>query len=178
MFETDYTSTKNGELLPEGRYECVIKQAHINATKGGALYFSVRLVVRNDVPQKYQNKNIYHTIWQKKPDRQTEDDKKVDGYSFKQLMNLCEMAGLPGGKSYETLNDLGTDLLGRPVQAEIIHDTYQDKKSERVKWFSKTAYPDCKHTDKAQTGVSAGSAQPTDSASVDIFVDDDGDLPF
>ncbi len=176
MFETNYTNTNGSELLPKGKYEFIIKQANINATKGGTLYFSVRLVVRNDVPQKYQNKNIYHAIWQKKPDRQTEDDKKVDGYSFKQLMNLCETAGLPGGKSYETLNDLGADLVGRAVQAEIIHDTYQDKTSEKVKWFSKTAYPDCKHTDKAQ--MNTATASRTDTSGIDAFVDEDGDLPF
>ena len=175
MFETNYSTVSN-ELLPAGKYEFVIKQANVMATPGDTLYFSVRLVVRNDVPQKYQNKNVYHAIWQKKPDRQTEDDKKVDGYSFKQLMNLCETAGLPGGKSYETLNDLGEDLIGRPVQAEIIHNEWNGNVSEKVKWFSKTAHPDCKHTDKAQTNTAAVSR--TDTSGTDAFVDEDGDLPF
>ena len=121
-----------------------------------------------------KNKNVYHAIWQKKPDKQTEDDKKVDGYSFKQLMNLCEASGLPGGRSYETLNDLGEDLIGRPVQADIIHDTYQDKTNEKVKWFYNTKYTECKHVDKTpQT-----SFEPAGSDGVSIAVTADDDLPF
>lgn len=175
MFETDY-STNSSALLPAGKYEFIIKSAHISATQGGTLYFSVRLVVRNDVPQKYQNKNIYHAIWQKKPDKQTEDDRKVDGYSFKQIMNLCEMAGLSSGKSYNTINDMGDDLIGKPVQAEIYHDTWNGKTSEKVKWFYKTNHPDCRHADAEPARPDQSLGSPADI--VGQYIDDDGDLPF
>ena len=118
-FSTAYESR---ELIPEGEYECIILSAFLNATQSGTQYFSVRMVVRNDVPQSYKNKNIYHAIWQRKPDKQTAQDKMVDGFSFRQLMNLCRAAGIAKGRSYETLDELGRDLKGKCIRVTIGHD--------------------------------------------------------
>lgn len=176
-FSTTYDESKEYELLPEGDYECMIISARENATPGGYVYFGVRLVIRNDVPQNHQNRNIYHSIWEKKPENQTEDDKKVGGYSFKQLMNLAQNAGLPSGKSYETLNEMGEDLRGKCVIACVEHHEWKEKTSVRVKWFNKTKYPECKHTLK----TSANSSQTPPAASAEgkmITILSDGDLPF
>ena len=103
MFDVDY---ENESLLPEGDYECIIKCAFVTATNGNypREYFSVRFVIRNDVPQKYQNKIIFHAFWCKNQDKQTEDDRKTGGFSYKQVMNLCKGAGVPKGKSFKDLN--------------------------------------------------------------------------
>ncbi len=171
-FSTNYTV--GDSIIPEGNYECVVSSAYVSATQGGSLYFSVRLIVRNDVPQSYQNKNIFHSIWQKSPEKQTEDDAKVDGYSYKQLMNLAEMAGIPKGKGYETLDELGKDLEGKCVMAAVGHSEWKGKVSAKVKWFNRTKYPECKHTfkspDQTQTAVSTANSS--------IDVPDDDDLPF
>ena len=80
MFDVDY---ENESLLPEGDYECIIKGAFVTATNGNIPreYFSVRFVIRNDVPQKYQNKVIFHAIWWRKEDKKTEDERKIGGFS-------------------------------------------------------------------------------------------------
>ncbi|MBQ1777864.1 MAG: DUF669 domain-containing protein [Acutalibacteraceae bacterium] len=171
MFETNYSNIGGGETLPEGKYECVIQKAFVNA-KGRTLFFQVTLIVRNDVPQAYQNRRIFHAIWQKKAENQTADDKKTDGYSFKQLMNLCESAGLPGGKSYRDLNELGSDLVGRAVQVDIVHDEWNGKISEKVKWCYRTNYPDCRHVLPQE----AAPAQADGGTAAVVTADDD--LPF
>lgn len=167
-FSTNYEA----DNIPEGNYECIIKQAGVTATPGGTLYFSVRFVVRNDVQQKYQNRNIFHTIWQKKPEKQTEEDKSVDGFSYKQLMNLCQYAGLPSGKSYDSLNDLGEDLKGKCVLINVKYQEWNGKTNTNI-WCSNTKKTDCKHIDKSpnQTPVNT-------TATVDEPVDSDDDLPF
>lgn len=169
-FSTNYEA----DNIPEGNYECIIKQAGVKATSGGTLYFSVRFVVRNDVQQKYQNRSIFHSIWQKKPEKQTEEDKSVDGFSYKQLMNLCQYAGLPSGKSYDSLNDLGEDLKGKCVLINVKYQEWKGKPQINI-WCSETKNPDCKHIDKTQN-LSYEPVSSTANADVDISADDD--LPF
>lgn len=167
-FSTNYEA----DNIPEGNYECIIKQAGVTATPGGTLYFSVRFVVRNDVQQKYQNRSIFHTIWQKKPEKQTEEDKSVEGFSYKQLMNLCQYAGLPSGKSYDSLNDLGEDLRGKCVLINVKYQEWNGKPQINI-WCNKTKNPDCKHVDKTQNQTPVNT-----TATVDEPVNSDDDLPF
>lgn len=174
-FSTNYQEIEN--LIPEGAYECVIRSAFVNATPGGALYFSVRLTVRNDVPQQCQNRNIYHAIWQKNKEKQTEDDKKVDGYSYKQLMNLCQAAGIEKGKSYETLDDLGEDLKGKCILVTVEHNEWNGKTSVRIKWTNRTKHPECKHIFQNNASLVQPTA-PTAGGGEVVDVEDDGDLPF
>ena len=178
-FETSYSY--EDELFPEGDYECIIASAEETSTMNGYTYFSVKLTIRNDVAQNCQNRNFYHAIWERKPEKQTENDKKVGGYSFKQIMNLAQAAGLPNGKAYETLNDLGADLNNRCVVASIVHSEWNGKVSAKVKWFNSTKHPDCKHEVKKVTNptvqtYAAGNDQGTDQGT--YVIPNDGDLPF
>ena len=170
MFTTDY---ENESLLPEGDYECIVKGAFVTATNGNypKEYFSVRLVIRNDVPQSYKNKIIFHAIWRKNPDKQTEDDKKIGGYSYKQIMNLCKGVGVPKGKSFKDLNELGELITGKCCLVHIVHDTWQGKTNERVAWTNETKYPNCTHTFPAKNEPPTSTAVVTDETS-------DEDLPF
>ena len=170
-FSTNYETR---DILPEGEYECMILSAFLNATQGGTQYFSIKMVIRNDVPQNHQNRFIYHAIWQRKPEKQTEEDKMVNGFSFKQLMNLSRAAGIPKGKSYNTLDDLGTDLKGKCIRVTLGHDEWNGEKRERVKWSNETKYPDCRH--QLPAGDKAGEQQAQGSA--EGFIDTDDDLPF
>lgn len=173
-FTTNY---ENKNLLPEGEYECIIAGAFLNATnsKRPTEYFSVRFVVRNDVAQKYQNKNIFHAIWRRKPENRTKDDEAVDGFSYKQLMSLSRAAGLPNGKSYDSLNDLGADLKGKCVLVTIEHTEYNGETRESVKWTNETKYPNCQHIFKNAVTQTNTRTAPE---GLDDIIDDDDDLPF
>lgn len=166
-FSTNY---EQNTLLPEGDYECIIKAAYLTATKGGTEYFSVRFIIRNDVPQKYQNKNIFHAIWKKR--EPTADDNKVEGFSYKQLMNLAKSAKLPKGKNYETLNEFGEDLVGKCVKVVIEHNEYNGETQEKVRYTAETKYPDCKHAFKATEPLQEVQTKTDEEVSVD------DDLPF
>lgn len=191
-FSTNYDDL-GSSLLPEGKYECIVKDAFPSETKKGTPYLDIRLVIRNDVEQKYQNKYIFHSIWKKK--EPSEQDKQVDGYSFKQLMSLANAAGLPSGKSYASVEELCKDFVGKCVNAETEHDEYDGKTNVRVKYCNKTEYPECKHVFKEAPAAADSNtyqkpkqdafAQPaTVRTPSDINLDDfeeiigDGDLPF
>ena len=176
MFETNYSELPDN-LLPEGEYECVIKSAFVNATSGGTLYYSVQFIVRNDIPDEYHDRRIYHKIWMKKEINQTEADKKIGGFSYKQIMNLCRAAGLENGKSYESLDDLGKDLESKCVLVTIGISEYNGSKRNVVKWTNSTKYPNCKHNVK-ETAPQNYSAKNTANEAEYIEMPDDGDLPF
>lgn len=169
-FSTNYETR---DILPEGEYECMILSAFLNATQGGTQYFSIKMVIRNDVPQNHQNRFIYHAIWQRKPEKQTEEDKMVDGFSFKQLMNLSRAAGIPKGKSYNTLDDLGADLKGKCIRVTIGHNEFNGETREQVKWSNLTKFPSCKHKMPVTNAEPALKVQEVSESSID-----DDDLPF
>lgn len=191
-FSTNYENIGN-ELLPEGKYECVIKDAFPSETRKGTPYLDIRLVIRNDVEQKYKNKYIFHSIWKKK--EPSEQDKQVDGYSFKQLMSLANAAGLPSGKNYASVEELCKDFVGSCVNVETEHDEWDGKINVRVKYCNKTEYPECKHVFKEAAAPADSNtyqkpkqdafAQPsTVQTPPNVDLDDfeeiigDGDLPF
>ena len=195
-FTTNYDDVGTGsDILPEGSYECVIKSAALSTTKNGTAFFDVRFVIRNDVSQKYQNKYIFHSIWKKK--EPSEADKQVDGFSFKQVMALAMAVKIPAGKNYADLDEMGKDLVGKPVLVDIYHDTYNGQTNVRVKYVNESKYPDCKHVYKEAAPAANGqtyaqkpqqqfasAAVPTAPTAVTADLSDfeevisDSDLPF
>lgn len=195
-FTTNYDNVGTGsDLIPEGEYECVVKTAALNRTSQGKPYFDVRLVIRNDVSQKFANRYIFHSIWKKK--EPSDADMQVEGFSFAQIMALAKAAQLPAGKSYAGIDEMGKDLIGKPVRVTIEHSTYNDKTNERVKYVNETKYPDCKHVFKESAPAAnnqsyaqrpqqqfASAAVPTaptaQTADLSDFeeVISDSDLPF
>lgn len=150
-FSTNYENI-GGELLPAGKYECIVKDAVPASTKNGTPYLDIRFVIRNDVDQKYQNKYIFHSIWKKK--EPSAQDKQVDNYSFTQLMNLANAVKLPSGKDYASVEELCKDFVGKCCNVEIEHNEYNGQTRERVKFCNQTSFPECKHVFKT-----AGSSQ-------------------
>ena len=59
-FKVDYDAANN--LVAPGSYECRIVEAFTNATSGGTLFFSVRMVIREDVEQPHKGRIIFHRI--------------------------------------------------------------------------------------------------------------------
>ena len=148
-FTTNNDTTGAGsDLLPAGTNECLVKSSSMNVSKKGTEYFDVRFVIRNDVQQKYQNKYIFHSMYRRKEDRLTEADKQVDGFSFKQIMALAEHAHIPIGKNYTTLDDLGKDIINKPMLVEVAHKEWGGEDHVVVKFVNETKYPDCKHVYK------------------------------
>jgi len=157
-YSVNYGEAAEGsDLIPEGEYECIIKYAGEDATKGGTMYMGVTLVVRNDVDQPCKNKYIWHHIWQKK--EPSPADLACSGYSSKQINAVSKAAKLPNGKSYDTLSDWADELKNKIVRVTVEHEEYQGKTNARVKWINESKCPDCRHKWKGADDI-AGEAEP------------------
>lgn len=187
-FKNDYSQANAGSSLkPEGYYECIIMAVEERATKNGKMGLNFTLLIRNDVAgQRYGNARLFHTIWKKKDPTQL--DMQVNGYNFGQLMALGKAACLPDGKDYEGLKQYCEDLLNKCVRVKLEHESNPDYKNgepqERLREFSPTNYPECKHIFKqaANTNGFASSNpgvvnSPAQSTYTPAYVTDDG-VPF
>ena len=187
-FSTDYTEVSSFDLIPKGEYEVIIKGIEERTTQNGATGLNLTLLIRNDVEQKYQNRFIFHTLWKRK--EPTSQDMQVQGYSFKQIMSLAKAANLPSGKSYETVNDLCTDMVGRVVRVKLDHEKYNGEDRERVKFINESHFPECKHVYKDKPAVSSDTVaqkpveqfagQTAALGNLDDFEEilGDGEVPF
>lgn len=180
-FKVDYDSANN--LIAPGSYECRIVEAFTNATSGGTLFFSVRMVIREDVEQPHKGRIIFHRIWRKK--EPTAEDMTVDGYSFKQLMSLCRAAQLPNGKSYASLDELGNDLAGRDLKVTVEHEfnDYRGETEVKVKWLNKTEIVQSTAQStpplaRSKKGSVSDLALNNENTSGDFTPVDDNDLPW
>ena len=160
--ELFYDESQYSNILPEGKYECTVNKVTESTTKGGTLYINVEFIIRKDVAQKYGGKHIFYPIFQRKKEKQTKDDEKVNGFSYKMLMNLCRAAGLQSGTKYKSLNELFEDLKGKNVNVQIEHDEYNGAVQEKVKYVNAPQVPSYKTNEAQQTPV----------------FDADDDLPF
>jgi hypothetical protein len=176
-FGIDYSEATEGSgLLPEGKYEVIIKYAGEDATKNKTVYINVTCVIRNDVDQKYQNKYLWHSLWHRKEPSQA--DLAVGGYSIKQIQTLSKAAGLPNGKKYPTLEEWCIDLKDKAIQVTIQHEEYpvgSGTMQTQVQYVNPSKYPECNHMWKTKEDSAAISADDNNDF-VEIAGDDD--LPF
>lgn len=164
-FGINHEQATQGGLIPEGEYEVIIHAAHEDATGGGTIYFSIPLIVRNDVEQPYKNAFIWHALWKRK--EPTAADMACGGYGNGQIQMISKAAGLENGRKFEDLRDWGNALRGRLLRVTVKHEEYQGKVNARVAYVNSTKRPNCNHQFK-------------DKKNPEIFreVESDDDLPF
>jgi hypothetical protein len=188
-FSTNYSEVNSFDLIPAGDYEVIIKKIEERTSQNGSTGLGMTLVIRNDVKQKCKNRYLFHTLW--KRHEPTQADMQVQGYSYKQIMQLAKAAKLPSGKAYETVDDLCADLINRVIKVNVIHETYNGKTNEKVRYMNESAHPECKHVYKQSGSVSDdtvaqrpqeqfANAQPAQIDSLDGFEEilGEGDVPF
>ena len=188
-FSTDYSEVNSFDLIPAGDYEVIIKAIEERTTQNGATGLNLTLIIRNDVEQKFQNRCIFHTLWKRR--EPTQADMQVQGYSFKQVMQLAKAAALPVGKAYNTVSELCADLINRVIKVNVIHEEYNGKTNERVRYMNESAHPECKHVYKQSGGISDdtvaqrpqeqfASTMAADLGDLGDFEEilGDGDVPF
>ena len=157
-FKSNFSQADMGNgIKPEGNYECIIVKAEERATKNGKLGLNISMVIRNDVPQAYQNGYIFHTLWKRR--EPTAADMQVNGYGFGQVMALGKAAKLPDGKDYPNLEAFLADLVGKPVLVTLRHEDYNGQKQERVSYLNPTKYPEVRHVMKTMASPPAYAAQ-------------------
>ena len=171
---TDYSDVKEApSLLPKGDYEVIIKTAEERKTSNGKEQISLNMVIRNDVDQKYQNKGVFFNTF--KRTEPTEQDKQVQGYSFKTIMRLAKMTGIPSGKAYNNVSEMLADMVNKCVRITVDHREYNGKTYEDVKYINETKFAECKHVYKEKSdNSSAASSAPMEPIN-DISEDE---IPF
>lgn len=158
MFTVNHKDVYEGNgLMKEGEYEVIVKTAGEMVTPGGTVYFSVDLVVRNDIEQQYKNKHLFHAIWK---------TKATGEYNFTNFNTICKAFKIPEGTTFIDLDELALGIRGKLSRVMIKHDTYKDKTTEKVVSWGETKFPECKHEFKTTEAVKNEPAENPD------------DLPF
>ena len=143
-FSTNYEDVQDFDIIPKGEYEVVITKIEERTTKNGATGLNFTLVIRNDVEQKCKNRCIFHTLWKRR--EPTQADMQVQGYSFKQIMQLAKAVRFPSGKSYETVYNLCDELGGKIMRVTVGHREYNGRTYEEIKYMNESQFHECKHT--------------------------------
>ena len=159
-FEIRYEENHAPQLIPEGKYECVIQSAREDVTQGGTVHLSIPLQLRRDVGQSYGGALLWHKLWRRKAP--TADDLAVDGYSAKQIGALSRAAGIPNNQSFPSLAVWCQAISGKAVQADVVHEDYNGQTRARVQWVNPPALPLPEEQQAAQRLLYG--AQPLDEA--------------
>lgn len=162
-FKLDFENTFDGgsKKVEDGTYEVVIEKAQEGATPSGAEYLDFWLRIRKDLKQAHGGMVIFHKIWKGK------DSGK---YHAAMINTLGKSAQLQNGKTYNGLDDLLNDFVGKPLKATVKNETseYNGKTYENtnVKFTEKTEFPDVQNVETKQ------------SANEAVSTIKDSDLPF
>lgn len=109
MFKVDHNDIfTNG--VENGTYEVVLYNANEDATKSGAEFINIDLIIRNDINQKFQNAHVFHRVWK---------SKTTNEYNPTALNTISKAIQLPNGKDYNTVNELLQDLLTKTCQVTV-----------------------------------------------------------
>lgn len=144
----------DNDLMQEGEYEVYVKNCGYSETKGGTECIKFEFVVRPDVEQPYQNKHKFKQFYRDRDTNQWPADK---------IGRYANALGIPSKQDFEL-----EDLIG--LNAIMVIKQYQDKETGDTK--------DCIFFLKPSKAQSLISAPPSSSGFVDLYGEEDGELPF
>ena len=134
------------------------------------LQLSVKLRIRDDVPQKCQNRLLFLNIFKKKTPNEL--DMQVEGYNYSHLYHLLDVSGLLArGMQFESMSDICHALVGCELRVTVRHETY--KGALQVKIDPENGVQPSRVTYGAPPDVETNAG--IDSSITDF---DDGDVPF
>lgn len=180
----DYSQASEGNGdIQDGVYECVINRFGFDHFKDRE-FIKFDLIVRNDVPQKYQNKHIFDNFYPKK-----DTGKYAMGYIYM----IGVKAAMQDGKKYADVAAMLADYTGHAVKVTVKNEEYNGKTYPHIKKWEPTAFPQIQHRWKDSRATSASSSNSSSSEPVQAnqtntanpFVNNgqpidvsDDDLPF
>ena len=128
MFNFDKKPEKQEfSLIPCGEYEVFVETAEERPTKSGRFQLSVRLKIRDDIQQSCQNRCLFLNIFQKTPEKLTDEDRQVGNYNYSHLYHLLDVTDiLTSGKEFEDMGDICRLLAGRELRVTVYHEKGTD----------------------------------------------------
>lgn len=171
-FSLDFENTFEGGGIADGTYEVVISKTGEDATQSGSEYADFRLTVRNDIDQKHKNQIIFEKLWKAKA---------TGKYNMLMFNTIGKAAQLQKGKTYNNMDDLLADYVGKPVRVTVKNETsdYNGKTYENlnVKKWEPSQFPSVQHVYKKKDDAPNGGGQTYQNPLPPLEVNDD-DLPF
>ena len=160
-FTTDFSQVQEYSEFKEKDYEMIVFDAFESENKNGKKRIVIDYVVRNDIDQDKQNAHLWDEQY---PSNETKK------YHMGMLMGKVKALGIEEGKSYESLDDLLKDFIGKPASIRVKLEEYNGKKYPRVRFTNETKYPQVNHKWKEKFHETATFADP-------VNLEED-DLPF
>lgn len=160
-FKLDFNDKfENG--VADGIYEVVVFKANEDATKNGAEFVNIDLIIRNDIDQKFKNAHIFHRIWK---------SKETGNYNARSFNTIGWALNLDENKEYPTIDDLLEDFFMRTARVRVKNEeseyngnTYNNL---NVKSWDRSKFPEVNHQFRNKEN----------NAPTPIDISDD-DLPF
>jgi len=128
MFNFDKKPEKQKfSLIPCGDYEVYVENAEERPTKSGRFQLSVLLKIRDDIQQACQNRCLFLNIFQKTPEKLTDEDRQVGNYNYSHLYHLLDVTDiLTSGKEFEDMGDICRLLIGKEIRVTVYHEKGTD----------------------------------------------------
>lgn len=168
-FKIDFSQADSNGNVADGTYEAVFYMMNEDTNPNtGNPFIRVDLIIRNDVDQKYQNAHLFDQMYKAKA---------TGKYSMRRLAWMASAAGLDEGREYNSLDELCSDFIGRPVRVTVKNsdENYNGKTYHHVNLTSwqKTKFPNMQHQWKKKPN----QVDPFKGNSNGVEVSDD-DIPF
>lgn len=132
MFNFDKSKANSFGLLPAGVYEVTIESAKLDSTRNGTEHIAISSVINQG--QQYAGRKIFWKYWKVK--EPCNEDLDTEGYSYKQIMQLCNACNFADGTEFNSIDDLLALIVRKSVKVSIEHTEYNGSKYERVKYVS------------------------------------------
>jgi hypothetical protein len=114
------------ELIAEGKYQAIIKEAEVTKSSSGNDMIKVTVVIRDDVKQPFGKRKVWDYI--------VASDKAK--WKIQQVAKAIE---LPQGKAFNTIQEFAKEILFKPVTIDVKHEesTYngETKTKERIAFY-------------------------------------------
>lgn len=157
LFSVNYESAEQFASITDGTYEVVVAQAEQSASKGGTDYLDIRLKIRDDFKQKFQNNLIFGKVW---------INKETLKYPEWALQRYARAVKIPEGVEINTIEQFLDLLKGKTLKV-----TVKNEQSE----YNGTTYDNLniKKFEQSELPAYSGTiAEPIGAKA------DDLDLPF
>lgn len=170
-FDLNYSEVTEMNVA-DGKYEAVINSVSEDATKGGAQFINLDLIIRNDIKnQSFANAHIFTKVFKSK-----QNGKYPKGMIFA----IGKAAGIPDKTHFESLEDYFQKLWHKPVLVTVKNEKseYNGKTYENlnVKRWEISKFPEVQHKFK-ESNKETGSTDPFANGGQSIDISDD-QLPF
>lgn len=105
------------EPLPIGTYECIVTEVRFSTSQGAktkdAPVVQVTLTIRDDVQQEGQRRKFF-------------DNLIIHPNTEWRVQQFCRALGIPDGKTFDSLEDFGKEIIYKAVRVQNRHEKGND----------------------------------------------------